>query len=201
MISYLNGYVIDRPAGRVTILCGGVGYDVKISLRCYAALPDSEGEIVGLYVKTVVREDAIELFGFSERREMEMFGLLTSINGIGGATAINILGRIGPDELAAAIRAKDVDTLKAVKGVGPKTAERLVLELKNKVATDMEATISMPAQVFKYQQERADALTALLELGLKKQVVEGKIDAAISRMEANGKAVTTQDLVREGLKP
>lgn len=142
MISYLRGPLAALTPTTATIECGGVGYDVFISLTTYSLLARERGE-VKLYTSPVIREDAHLLYGFATTRERELFLLLTSVSSIGPNTARVILSQYAPEELEAILSLGQVDALKAVKGIGLKTAQRIVLELQGKVSFTGEATTGL----------------------------------------------------------
>ena len=133
MISRLEGFIQEKDAASMTVMTGGVGFEVFIPLSTYYQLPE-DGERVVLHIKTVVRDDAIELFGFLSREEKEAFLLLTSVSRIGPRLAVSVLSGISPAELVEALNTKNAARLSSVPGVGVKTAERLILELKDKTA-------------------------------------------------------------------
>ena len=133
MIARLKGELADRNPGTVVVMAGGVGYEVHIPLSTYYDLPD-QGDEVSFHIKTVVREDAIELFGFLTRAEREAFLLLNSVSKIGPRLALSFLSGLNPAELVAAVSRGDVARLSSVPGVGAKTAQRVCLELKDKIA-------------------------------------------------------------------
>jgi len=132
MIATLTGTVFDKHPGRVIIDVSGVGYEVLISSRTYDRLP-ANGDEVFLYIYTSVREDAITLFGFARLEEKELFLLLNTVSGVGPKLALGILSGISPSELGEALRMKNMSRLTALSGVGKKTAERMCVELQNKV--------------------------------------------------------------------
>lgn len=137
MIAYLRGHFYDMTPTTLTVECGGVGYLVNISLTTYGALQGhQEGKVL---VSQVIREDSHQLYGFATRSELELFELLTSVSGIGPNTARVILSRYTPAELNSILALGQVDALKAVKGIGLKTAQRVILELKGKVELGDEA--------------------------------------------------------------
>jgi Holliday junction DNA helicase RuvA len=132
MIAYLQGTVFTKISGSAVILVGGVGYRVSVSLTTFEKLP-GQGERVTLHIYTHVREDAIQLFGFLTEEEREVFEVLISVSGIGPRAAIGILGGVDVRELARAICNEDVDRLCMIPGIGKKKAERMVLELKDRL--------------------------------------------------------------------
>lgn len=197
MIAHLNGTLLKKTTQSIIIDNSGVGYEVFAPLSTFYALPD-ETEKINLHIYTHVREDALILFGFKTTLEKKIFILLISISGIGPKLAINILSGIGPDELLEAIAGGDSVRLQSIPGVGKKTAERMVLELKDKaqkVRTDMDLP---PAQVTSDDDKRLldDALSALLNLGYQAKSARRAVEKAIS--------VTTEPslegVIKEALK-
>ncbi len=133
MIYSLNGILIDRDLSSVVIECGGVGYKCSVTNQTLRQLPET-GSKLFLYTYMNVREDAVDLFGFITKDEMETFRLLISVNGVGPKAAIAILSEMQPDKLSFCIAAGDAKAITKAQGVGPKLAQRIVLELKDKVA-------------------------------------------------------------------
>ena len=133
MLDYIKGSVVELQPARVVIDCNGVGYDVNLSLTTFSAIQGKES--VKLYVYEQIREDAWTLYGFSSREEREMFLLLISVSGVGAGTARMMLSSMNPSELAATIGSENWSLLKNIKGIGPRTAQRIVVELKDKVGT------------------------------------------------------------------
>ncbi len=145
MINYLKGQLTELTPAQATIECHGVGYALNISLNTYTAI-QGKSEVL-LYVYESIREDAWTLFGFHSKQERELFLLLISVSGIGGNTARTILSSFSPSELANIIMDSNERLLKTVKGLGAKTAQRIIIELKDKVATlGIEATTSSNQQ-------------------------------------------------------
>lgn len=169
MIASLRGTLIHADPARVVVEAGGVGYDVAFCASGLQRLP-LLGEEVFLHIFTKVREDAIELFGFTDVREKEMFVVLLSVSGVGPKVALNILAVVSPGELARAVMTDDLHRLTALPGVGKKTAERLCLELKDKARpfAELEARPSEVAAVTNPEesdQVAADVISALTNLG------------------------------------
>ena len=133
MLDYIKGSVVELQPTRVVIDCNGVGYDVNLSLTTFSAIQGKES--VKLYVYEQIREDAWTLYGFSSREEREMFLLLISVSGVGAGTARMMLSSMNPSELAATIGSENWSLLKNIKGIGPRTAQRIVVELKDIVGT------------------------------------------------------------------
>ena len=177
MIAHLRGRLFRKSPNQAVVECGGVGYDVTISVATFSALP-GEGAEVSLTIFTHVREDQIALFGFAEVQEKRLFERLLTISGIGPKLAITVLSGIAAERLVTAIRAQDHATLTRIPGIGKKTAERVVLELKDKL--DDLATAPVAAGV-RLGAAGEDALSALVNLGYQRAVAERAIAAAVER--------------------
>ena len=161
--------------------CGGVGYDVSISVTTFTELP-AEGAEASLFIHTHVREDQIALFGFADRQEKRLFEKLLTISGIGPKLAITVLSGIAGHRLVAAIRGGDHGTLTRIPGIGKKTAERVVLELKDKL--DDLAVAELPqaaATGLSYGAVGDDALSALVNLGYGRPAAQKALEAAIEK--------------------
>jgi len=195
VIGRLAGRLARKSPGAVLVDVGGVGYQVLVPLSTFYALP-SEGEPAVLEVSTQVREDAIQLFGFATERERELFELLITVSKIGPKLAVGILSGMAVGDLAAAISAGDVARLSTVPGVGAKTAERLVLELRGKVLPPAEREHpAAPAGLGAGEREAVDdAVAALANLGYRAKDAE----RAVGRAAREG-ARTIEDLIRRAL--
>lgn len=198
MIAALKGLVLEKNPGDVTIDVNGVGYRVGASLLTLARLPEV-GQPIFMRIRTVVREDAFDLYGFATRSEEELFLLLTSVSHVGPKLALMVLSGLELEDLQAAIAKGDVARLTKIHGVGKKTAERLVLELKEKVkllAIDGAAPIAgkKPA---KAASPTSDLVSALVNLGYKEAQAE---QAAQLAEERNGAEAPFEVLFRESLK-
>lgn len=185
MYEYISGKIASATATQVVIDCGGVGYLLEVSLNTYAAVKEQES--ARLWVHEIVREDAYLLYGFATVEEREMFRLLLSVSGVGAATARIMLSSLTVSELASAISTQNTRAVQGVKGIGAKTAQRIILELKDKVvggqlvaALDQQAAGGQQAA---FNQNKADAQAALVMLGFPKPAVEKvlrDIDPSIS---------------------
>jgi len=133
MIGQLSGRLIEKNPTDLLIDCGGVGYEVKISLNTFTNLGSDEA--IRVFTKLIVREDAHILYGFATKEEREMFNHLISVSGIGPNTAMIMLSSMVPDEIAHAIQSEDVRTIQGIKGIGAKTAQRVIIDLKDKMLT------------------------------------------------------------------
>ena len=178
MIAHLKGTLLSKAPNQAVVECGGVGYDVAISVQCFTRLPE-EGQVASLHVNTQVREDAIALFGFLERQEKFLFEKLITISGVGPKLAITLLSGIEATALASAIRSADHALLTRIPGIGKKTAERIVLELKDKLeAIGTAAPATSPAAAAGAAVE--DVLSALVNLGYQRSLAQKAVDAAIA---------------------
>lgn len=183
MIAHLNGTLIERTPSRVILDVGGVGYEVLVSVATFAQLPQL-GERCTLAIYTNVREDAIQLFGFAGAREKGLFEKLITVSGIGPKLAQSILSGVTPEDLAAAIRQSNLARLTAIPGIGKKTAERVVVELRDKLAAEPEAGAAAPASAVTGAAE--DVLSALVNLGYSQPVAEKAVQRALNRTPEAG---------------
>lgn len=185
MIAHLRGRLLAKTPQSVVVETGGVGYEVAISIPTFTALP-AEGNEVSLLIHTHVREDALALFGFTSATEKRLFEKLLGISGIGPKLAVTVLSGLPPERLIAAIHGQDHATLTRIPGVGKKTAERIVLELKDKLqqlATTMPAGNATPVA--------EDVLSALVNLGYQRAAAQKGIETAIARDAEAGKDFET----------
>jgi holliday junction DNA helicase RuvA len=183
MIAFLRGKLLSKTPNRAIVECGGVGYDATISVATFTALP-GEGAEARLHIYTHVREDQIALFGFTEPAEKRMFEKLLTITGIGPKLAITVLSGIDAGRLVTAIRASDHATLTRIPGIGKKTAERVVLELKDKMEDMAVAPLAGGVEL---GAAGDDALSALVNLGYARPVAQRAIEAAIAKTPAAAK--------------
>jgi Holliday junction DNA helicase RuvA len=198
MIASLKGTVEEKFEEALVIDVNGVGYRVGMSLLSLGRAP-RVGEPIRVRVQTVVREDALDLFGFLDADEEALFGLLTSVSHVGPRVAMGILSGIEPADLADAIRSGNVNRLKSIHGVGKKTAERLVVELKDKIATLAIARGSKGLQpsVVRPAGKSSDLISALVNLGYKAAQAESMAAAAEEKL---GEEAELEGLLREALK-
>jgi holliday junction DNA helicase RuvA len=181
MIAHLRGTLLFKRPGQAIVEAGGVGYDVALSIPSFTTLP-AEGGQVALHIYTVVREDALALFGFLNLEEKRLFERLITVSGVGPKLAITILGGLSPERTITAIRSQDHATLTRIPGVGKKLAERLVVELKDKLedmATAPVATSAGPAA--------DDVLSALVNLGYQRPAAQRAIELAVAKNASAGK--------------
>lgn len=164
MIAMLKGAVADRSTSDIVLDVGGVGYEVSVPMSTFEKLPEEGGE-AKLFVQTVVREDAIQLFGFSTREEKAAFQALVKVSGIGAKTALAVLSGMPVATLASAVASGESDLLTKIPGIGKKTAARLVLELKGKLGSELEAAAAGAAPRPAPGSVRADVVAGLVALG------------------------------------
>src|ERR1700742_605653 len=176
MIAHLRGRLLAKHPQQAIIEAGGVGYDVSISVSTFTALP-AEGSEVSLFIHTHVREDALALFGFAELAEKRLFEKLLTISGIGPKLAITVLSGISADRLVGAIRAGDHATLTKIPGIGKKTAERVVLELKDKL-DDMTGVAPAQPAAPSLGAVADDVLSALVNLGYPRPIAQKAVESA-----------------------
>lgn len=193
MIAQLTGRILHHEPGYIILDVNGVGYQVQISLSTYSSVKGKE--TLTLHTVLVVREDAHLLYGFASPDEKQMFQHLTSVNGVGPGTAIMVLSSLNPAQLREAIQCDDVRTLQAVKGIGAKTAQRLILELKDKIGSNLQHGSAGNAGGNNLL--RGEALSALTTLGINRAVAEKTIDAILKR---SGNAISLEELVKLALK-
>lgn len=192
MIGRLTGNLIEKLPPQITVDVNGVGYDVDVTMTTFYQLPPL-GQKVTLFTHLVVREDAHLLFGFGSRDERETFRQLIKVTGIGAKIALAILSGMTADELAVAIASEDIKRLSSVPGIGKKTAERLVLELRGKLASGSNLTVPGGLPFAATPDEKSDIVNALLALGYN----EKEAAAATKGLPAD---VTVSDGVRLALK-
>jgi holliday junction DNA helicase RuvA len=194
MIAYLKGKLVHKDPTHLVIDVNGVGYQVQISLNTFSQVKDAEDIKLSTYLH--VREDAQILFGFGSDQEKSMFQNLISVNGIGPNTAMVVLSYMPPSELRAAIIREDAATLQSIKGIGGKTAQRLILELKDKLRKDSGEEINTGIST-SYNKMKQEALTALVTLGVARVAAEKSVDSVLKK---SGNSLTLEDLVKQALK-
>jgi len=201
MIAHLSGTLLSKQATAVILDVGGVGYEISIPLSTFYELEDV-GSKVQLRIYTHVREDALQLYGFRTARERELFMRLISVSGIGPAVGVKLLSGMSADEMIASIRTNNLARLTLIPGVGRKTAERLVVELRDKIAS-----LSSPELEEEFGTEpgkavptavvlRADALSALVNLGYPRSAADKAVTASVDE----GGETTVESILRRSLR-
>jgi holliday junction DNA helicase RuvA len=195
MYAYIEGKLTVKEPAYMVVDVGGVGYYIKISLNTYSALKSAERAKLHTYLH--VKEDIMVLYGFYEKSEKEVFLDLISISGVGPGTALLILSSLTPLELQEAILSGEAKRIQNVKGIGAKTAQRIILELKDKMA---KGDLLGRTEVFmgvSHNTKRNEALTALTTLGINKAIAEKTLDSILKK--GNGD-ITLEDLIKQALK-
>lgn len=193
MIAYLKGTLTELEPAHVIVDCGGVGYLAKISLQTYQQLKDKPQAKVFTYLQ--VREDAQVLYGFSEKAEQKLFELLIAISGVGGNTALMILSSLSPQEFYAAISQEDLVALKRIKGIGAKTAGRIILELKDKIQSAADGG-GMQGAEGGYRQKKEEAVLALVTLGLPRAAMEKRVEGILKQQPG----LNVPEIIKAALK-
>ena len=193
MIAYLRGRIFEKHPNRIIVDVGGIGYDVAVPLSTFYGLGE-QGSEIALRVHTHVREDALSLYGFATRLEQELFERLISVSGIGPKLALAVLSGIEPAELVRAVERSDVARLTAIPGVGKKTSERIVLELKDRLpktpAAGEGGAASAPAL-------KDDVLSALINLGYHRPLAERAAESAVRSVPEGDFERTLKQALRE----
>ncbi len=193
MITHLEGRLVEKTPTYIVIDCNGVGYWVNISLNTFSQLPDSER--VKVYTYLQVKEDAHTLFGFFDKSERELFTLLISVSGVGAATARVMLSSLSPTQLRSAIINNEVRTIQSAKGIGAKTAQRIILDLREKVLKLSEDP-TLPA-LPQGQPHKEEALAALEVLGYPRKTAEGVVGKILSQ---SSEELSVEQLIKQALK-
>ena len=191
MITHIQGKLIEKTPTYVVIDVNGVGYKIKISLQTFSTI---DGELCKLFTHLSVKEDSHTLFGFYEESERHLFRNLISVSGVGPSTAQVILSTYSPDEIIHHITTADVKAIESVKGIGAKTAQRIIIDLKDKVAKGMPTSDLLFEKIDNTIRE--EALSALLALGFAKKGAESKIDKVL---KSTPEIVSVEELVKTAL--
>ncbi|UII27748.1 Holliday junction branch migration protein RuvA [Fulvivirga maritima] len=195
MITYLKGKLVYKDPTYVIIDVNGIGYHVNISLGTYSSIKDAENILLHTYLH--IKEDSHTLFGFADENDKKMFLNLISISGVGPSTGLMVQSSLSAAELQEAIVNEEVKTIQGVKGIGSKTAQRIILELKDKLKKDTLIQGSDNLKPLSHNTVRTEALSALLTLGINKSSAEKSID----RILKNSKnTITLEELIKLSLK-
>lgn len=191
MIAFLKGRLVEKTPTDIIIDCNGIGYQVHISLHSYSLIKDSEAIQIHTYLQ--IKEDAHILYGFIEKTERELFKLLISVSGIGGNTARNMLSYVSPNDLIQAIGSNDVKTIQSIKGIGLKTAQRVILDLQEKVLKlyGLE-DLSVPVN----NTNAEEALSALEVLGFVRKATE----KVVKKIVEQNPEITVEQIIKLALK-
>jgi Holliday junction DNA helicase RuvA len=191
MITHIQGRLVEKTPTEVVIDCNGVGYLINISLHTFSLLPDSEN--LKLYTFLQIKEDAHSLYGFVEKQERELFKLLISVSGIGANIARTMLSSLSPTNIIQAIASNDVATVQSIKGIGAKTAQRVILDLKDKV---LKIYSLDEVSTSNYNTNKEEALSALEVLGFVRKNAEKVIDKIINENPNS----TVESIIKLALK-
>lgn len=191
MIAFLKGRLVEKTPTDIIIDCNGIGYQVHISLHTYSLIKQDESIQIHTYLQ--IKEDAHILYGFAEKVERELFKLLISVSGIGGNTARNMLSYVSPKDLMQAIASNDVKTIQSIKGIGLKTAQRVVIDLKEKVVKmygleDLSVTV--------HNTNAEEALSALEVLGFMRKASEKVVNKILEQHPE----ATSEQIIKSALK-
>lgn len=191
MIAHLQGKLVEKTPTEVVIDCGGVGYHVNISLHTFSLLPASEN--IKLYTYLQIKEDAHTLFGFVEKSEREIFKLLLSVSGIGAGIARTMLSSLEPKQVIQALATGDIATIQAVKGIGSKTAQRAILDLRDKVLKVYDLD---EVSISQSNTNKDEALSALEVLGFNKKLAEKSVEKIVKE----NPDATVEAIIKQALK-
>lgn len=194
MIAFLKGKLVHKEPTHVIIDVHGVGYQVNVSLQTFGEIKDREEIFLHTYL--AVREDAHVLYGFATPAEKNLFLQLISVNGVGPGTALIMLSYLSVEELSMAIAREDAATLQRIKGIGAKTAQRVIIDLKDRIRREVAAEISSVINP-SHNTLRQEALTALLTLGIPRSAAEKSVDTVLKK---SGNTITLEDLIKQALK-
>ncbi len=191
MIAHIQGKLVEKNPTDVVIDCNGVGYQIHISLHTYSLLPNTEN--IKLYTYLQIKEDAHTLFGFAEKSEREIFKMLLSVSGIGASIARTMLSSLEPKQIIQALASGDVGTIQSIKGIGSKTAQRAILDLKDKVLKvyDLEEV-----SISSYNTNKDEALSALEVLGFNRKLAEKSVEKIVKE----NPDATIESIIKQALK-
>ena len=194
MVDFLQGKIKQVEPAFLILAVGGIGFSMRISLNSFSELKDEKEEIVIHTYLHYSQTDGMSLFGFSNRKERVLFLHLISVNGVGPGTALVALSSSNPDQLMQSIVQSDVRAIQALKGIGPKTAQRLILELKDKISKEIgAAAVAGSKSSGAPSNNMEDALSALMTLGIPRPTAEKSLEAILKQAD---KTYTTEELIR-----
>jgi len=191
MITQIRGRMIEKHPDHVVVDCNGLGYHVNISLQTFSNIPDQEN--IKLFTHQVIREDAHIIYGFVTKTEREIFRLLVSVSGVGPSTAITMQSSMDNEEIQRAIAGEDVSKIQSVKGIGLKTAQRVIVDLKDKILKSYEISEDLPAS---NNTIKIEALSALEVLGFSRKKVEKVIQVILQ----DSPEISLEELIKQALK-
>lgn len=192
MYEYITGKIVYRSATNAVIECNGIGYNLNISLNTYSKL--REGEIQTVFTHLSVKEDSHTLYGFADEDERRMFRQLITVNGVGASTARMILSSLNPSELQDAIVQGNAPVLQSIKGIGSKSAQRIIIDLKDKILKGEGAPVMVVAG--SQSSAKQEALSALMTLGFARNAAEKSLDSVI---KSKGTSLSVEELIKSAL--
>ena len=191
MITHIQGKMVEKNPDHVVVECNGLGYQIIISLQTFSNIPDQEN--LKLYTYLAIREDAHILYGFYNKTEREIFKLLISVSGVGPSIAMTMLSSMDTEEIQQAIGSEDVSKIQSVKGIGLKTAQRVIVDLKDKILKSYEISEDLPSS---NNTIKIEALSALEVLGFSRK----KIEKVIQVILQNSPDISLEELIKQALK-
>jgi len=191
MIAHLQGKLVEKNPTDVVIDCNGVGYQVNISLHTYSLIPDTEN--IKLFTYLQIKEDGHTLFGFAEKSEREIFKMLLSVSGIGASIARTMLSSIEPKQIIQALASGDVATIQSIKGIGSKTAQRAILDLKDKVLKVYDLN---EVSISQDNTNKDEALSALEVLGFNRKLAEKSVEKIVKE----NPSASIENIIKQALK-
>lgn len=189
MITQIKGRLVEKSPTELVVDCNGVGYSINISLNTFSQLNDEEN--IKLFTHLIVKEDSHTLFGFSTKSERELFKLLISVSGVGASTARTMLSSLTPVEIISSINNEDVNSVQSIKGIGSKTAQRIILELKDKVLS-LESDDS---QIQMISKDADEAITALEVLGYSRK----QTSKIVNQIKTENHGISVESLIKKAL--
>jgi len=189
MITQIKGRLVEKSPTELVVDCNGVGYSINISLNTFSQLNDEEN--IKLFTHLIVKEDSHTLFGFSTKSERELFKLLISVSGVGASTARTMLSSLTPVEIISSINNEDVNSVQSIKGIGSKTAQRIILELKDKVLS-LESDDTKIQMISK---DADEAITALEVLGYSRK----QTSKIVNQIKTENHGITVESLIKKAL--
>ncbi len=191
MITHIQGKMVEKNPDHVVVECNGLGYHVNISLQTFSNIPDQEN--LKLYTHLAIREDAHILYGFYSKTEREIFKMLISVSGVGPSIAMTMLSSMDTEEIQQAIGSEDIPKIQSVKGIGQKTAQRVIVDLKDKILKTYEISEDLPSS---NNTIKIEALSALEVLGFSRK----KIEKVIQVILQNSPDISLEELIKQALK-
>ena len=191
MITHIQGKMVEKNPDHVVVECNGLGYHVNISLQTFSNIPDQEN--LKLYTHLAIREDAHILYGFYSKTEREIFKMLISVSGVGPSIAMTMLSSMDTEEIQQAIGNEDIPKIQSVKGIGQKTAQRVIVDLKDKILKTYEISEDLPSS---NNTIKIEALSALEVLGFSRK----KIEKVIQVILQNSPDISLEELIKQALK-